>query len=354
MPRRAPRGSAPGAVGARPRRRPAARPGAARRLVDRRRRRRLHARRRARLAGPALRPGVRRGALVRGRHTGRRARPGPPATSTRAVPRPPRRRGAPSASSPRWRSSCSRWQRSTPATCGTRPRRPPTWSPLVGMGGRRSRRADLERRARRAPRRRRRRVRARLLVRRRRRRARVLDSWRAACRRSTRGGRCRSPRSRRSAATHEPSRNVTPAGGSPILSRRRPFPRGRRQPRHHDVHRAAWRRYAEIRHAGGAVARGRARAPSRRWATATTSSSSSSRRRCRRTTVAAATERRRRRRRRSASGSPARTYLNGLDGPARCARGGDVDRRRRPRHDRYAAPTIDPAGILRYGVDHRR
>ena len=33
-----------------------------------------------------------------------------------------------------------------------------------------------------------------------------------------------------------------------------------------------WRRYAEIRHTGGVVARGRATAPSR-WATATTSSS---------------------------------------------------------------------------------
>ena len=55
-------------VGRRRRRHPGPRSGAARRLVAHRRRGRLGARRRARLAGPPLRPGVRHRALVRGRH----------------------------------------------------------------------------------------------------------------------------------------------------------------------------------------------------------------------------------------------------------------------------------------------
>ena len=111
------------------------------------------------------------------------------------------------------------------------------------------------------------------------------------------------------------------------LPRRRPAPRGRR---HLAAARPAWRRYAEIRHTGGAVARGPGDGSESRWATAITSSSSSWAAVPAPDDVAGGTDRLAATKAALGERLTARTYLNGLDGAAAARRRGDVDRRRRP------------------------
>ncbi len=112
-----------------------------------------------------------------------------------------------------------------------------------------------------------------------------------------------------------------------------------------------WRRYAEIRHTGGVVARGRATAPSSMGnrdhqfllqLVAVTPD------------VAAATDRLAATKLALGERLTTRTYLNGLDGPSRSAAAAtSIDE---PARAAIAAlrADIDPAGMLRYGVDHRR
>ena len=111
-----------------------------------------------------------------------------------------------------------------------------------------------------------------------------------------------------------------------------------------------WRRYAEIRHTGGVVARGRATIPSSMGnrehqfllqLVAVTPD------------VAAATDRLAATKAALGERLTTRTYLNGLDGHARrCAAATSIDA---PDLAAIAAvrADVDPADVLRYGVDHR-
>ena len=241
--------------------RPGARPGAARRLVAGRRRRRLHARRRSRLAGPALRAVVRRRALDGGRHARRRA-------GVRVARRARRRCSTPcaaaaaaaSASSPRWRSQLF------PVTTvygGDLTYRADdaaeVLDAVVALGRRRTRRADVERRA--AERAGRAFVdhRARLLER--------PGRTRAAPCSTAGGGRCH-----RSSTAGASSASRTSPRSPPIRSSRRPAssraagwrprpatpsrpPSAPRWPRPRSpADGPPVLRYCEVRHAGGAVA----------------------------------------------------------------------------------------------------
>jgi hypothetical protein len=111
-----------------------------------------------------------------------------------------------------------------------------------------------------------------------------------------------------------------------------------------------WRRYAEIRHNGGVVARGRAAAPSSMGnrdhqfllqLVAVTPD------------VVAAADRLAATKAALGERLTSRTYLNGLDGPARCAAAAtSIDA---PDLAAIAAlrAQLDPGELLRYGVDHR-
>ena len=127
--------------------RPGPRAGAARRLLGGRRPGRVHDRRRPRVAGSQVRAGLRQRPLVRGRHARRLARPGLPHREPRALPgavRGRRRLRRRDRHGDRARSGHRRVRREPvlPGGGGRRGR-----GPVVGVGRRCTRRADVGRRA---------------------------------------------------------------------------------------------------------------------------------------------------------------------------------------------------------------